>query len=358
MGHAYQAVGWNRQKRNYDLVLAAGVVLFIAAFVGTGFVLYPGSTTETLLIRAFATAAFVLLHIVLSIGPLARLDDRFLPLLYNRRHMGVTVFLLALAHAAFSTIQFHAFGELNPFVSILAGDGTFGEPGLVPFQPFGLAALVILALMAATSHDFWLAQLTAPVWKKLHMLVYPAYGLLVAHVAFGIVQDVESPVPIVLLMAGVTWIVGLHLVAARRETAADRVRSGMDEDGFVDVCPATDIEDGRARIITVSGERVAVFRDGDRFSAVSNVCQHQNGPLGEGRIVDGLVTCPWHGYQYCPLTGKSPDPFTESVPTFDLRLSGDRIQVHSRPNPEGSKAATVTLPAGAHVEHRPEAGDE
>jgi nitrite reductase/ring-hydroxylating ferredoxin subunit len=30
----------------------------------------------------------------------------------------------------------------------------------------------------------------------------------------------------------------------------------------------------------------------------------QNGPLGEGRIVDGCITCPWHGYQYRPDTGR------------------------------------------------------
>lgn len=345
MGHAYTAVGWNRQKRIYDLVLAAGVVLFMGVFIAVGTALYPEATVETLLIRALATAAFAMLHVVLSIGPLARLDERFLPLLYNRRHMGVTVFLLALAHAAFATIQFHSFGDLNPFVSILVGDGTFGEPGLVPFQPFGLAALVILALMAVTSHDFWLAQLTAPVWKKLHMLVYPAYGLLVAHVAFGILQDVESTLPLGLLATGVAWIVGIHLVAAGRELSTDRSRSGMNEDGFVDIGPASGIEDGRARVVTISGERVAVFRHGDRISAISNVCQHQNGPLGEGRIVDGFVTCPWHGYQYCPVTGRSPEPFNESVPTFDVRLNGNRIEVQSRPNPEGTEAATVTLPA-------------
>ncbi|NNF03079.1 MAG: (2Fe-2S)-binding protein, partial [Rhodothermales bacterium] len=62
MGHAYRAVGWNRQKRIYDLVLAAGVVVYILLFVVVGALLYPGSTAETLLIRAFSTAAFLLLH--------------------------------------------------------------------------------------------------------------------------------------------------------------------------------------------------------------------------------------------------------------------------------------------------------
>ena len=54
------------------------------------------ATIETQLIRALGTCALLLLHVILAIGPLARLDRRFLPLLYNRRHLGVTMFLLAL----------------------------------------------------------------------------------------------------------------------------------------------------------------------------------------------------------------------------------------------------------------------
>ena len=65
--------------------------------------------------------------------------------------------------------------------------------GQIPFQPFGLAALIILFLMAATSHDFWLHNLTAPVWKTLHMGVYVAYALIVLHVIFGVLQGETSP---------------------------------------------------------------------------------------------------------------------------------------------------------------------
>jgi nitrite reductase/ring-hydroxylating ferredoxin subunit len=59
---------------------------------------------------------------------------------------------------------------------------------------------------------------------------------------------------------------------------------------------------------------VAIFKYDGKISAISNVCQHQNGPLGEGKIIDGLVTCPWHGFQYCPHDGASPEPFKEKVP--------------------------------------------
>jgi nitrite reductase/ring-hydroxylating ferredoxin subunit len=84
------------------------------------------------------------------------------------------------------------------------------------------------------------------------------------------------------------------------------------------------------------GERVSVFRYDEKISAVSNVCQHQNGPLGEGRIIDGCITCPWHGFQYLPQNGAAPAPFTEKVPTFQVRVIDDRVCVHPQPNIPGT----------------------
>ena len=77
---------------------------------------------------ALGTAALLLLHVILCIGPLCRLDRRFLPLLYNRRHLGVTMFLLALAHGTFSIFQFHALGNLNPLVSLLCQQHELRQP--------------------------------------------------------------------------------------------------------------------------------------------------------------------------------------------------------------------------------------
>ncbi|MDH3255371.1 MAG: ferric reductase-like transmembrane domain-containing protein, partial [Acidobacteriota bacterium] len=272
MSHAYRAVGWNRQKRVYDLALAGGAVLYLGVFVGAGALLRPNATVETLLIRAFGTAAFLLLHIILSIGPLCRLDPRFLPLLYNRRHLGVTMFVLALAHGGFSVVQFHAFGNVNPLVSVLTSNGRWGDLAQFPFQPLGLVALVILFLMAATSHDFWLANLTPPAWKTLHMMVYVAYGLLVLHVALGVLQAERHPLAAGLLAAGLAWVFGVHLLAAWREQSGDRELDGTRAaDGFVEVCLVADIPEKRARVVCLSGERVAVFRYDGKVSAVSNV---------------------------------------------------------------------------------------
>lgn len=333
----YRAISWTPEKKRYDTVLALLVLGYLAAFVGFGAALHPNATIETHLIRGFGTAALLLLHVVLAIGPLCRIDRRFLPLLYNRRHLGVTMFILALAHGVFSIIQFHALGDTNPLVSVLSANRSWRSAAEFPFEILGVAALAILFVMAATSHDFWLRNLTAPVWKRLHMLVYVAYALLIAHVAFGALQSERSPWLGLLLSAGAFTVIGLQLWAAFAEREIDNRRTGPSPDGFVEVCRAIEIPQNRAKIVSLSGERVAVFRYGDCISAVSNVCQHQNGPLGEGRIIDGCITCPWHGYQYRPQDGASPPPFEEKVPTFRVKVADGRVLVDPRPLPAGTR---------------------
>lgn len=344
MGVEYRAVQWNRQKRIYDFVLAGGVGAFLVLFAVLSKILFPLVTDEIMLIRAFGAAGFILLHFILCIGPLCRLDKRFLPLLYNRRHAGVTMCLVSLIHAALVVLTYHAGGDTNPILSIFKGSPITGSIAGVPFQPFGLFALVILLLMAATSHDFWLANLSAPVWKSLHMLVYFAYGLLVLHVAFGVLQAEMNPCYAIGGGAGLAIVLGLHIVAARKELPADLAKdSTAADESFVDVCAVADIPENRARIVCLTGERVAVFKYDGKISAVSNVCQHQNGPLGEGKILNGCITCPWHGYQYIPETGASPPPFVEKVPTFNVRVKKGRVFVHPKPNRPGTRAEPASI---------------
>ena len=88
---------------------------------------------------------------------------------------------------------------------------------------------------------------------------------------------------------------------------------------------------------------MAIFRDGDALSAISNLCAHQNGPLGEGRVIDGCVTCPWHGYQYRLRDGCAPPPFTERLATYRLALDGPPHPARPAPQParHPGRAASV-----------------
>lgn len=335
MSVTYQAIGWNRAKKVYDGVLLSGLTVYLGVFIGVGALVHPNATVETLLIRGMGTAALLLLHVILAIGPLCRLDKRFLPLLYNRRHLGVTMFVLALGHGVFSLIQFHALGDVNPLVSLFTSNTRYGSIADFPFQSLGFFALLILFLMAATSHDFWLNTLSAPVWKRLHMMVYLAYGLLIAHVTLGALQSETSSVLAIVLAVGMTLMIALHLAAGAVEWR---------KDAYVAACEIESIPENRACVVSCGGERVAVFKYGGKISAISNVCQHQNGPLGEGKILDGCITCPWHGYQYLPDTGASPPPFTEKVATYRTKIVGKLVYVDPQPLPPGTRVAPTEIP--------------
>jgi DMSO/TMAO reductase YedYZ heme-binding membrane subunit/nitrite reductase/ring-hydroxylating ferredoxin subunit len=333
-------VKWNRNKRVYDLVVGGGTAAYLAVFLAVGALVRTGEeaiSLPILLIRALGTCALVMLHVVLCVGPLARLDRRFLPLVYNRRHLGVATLLVALGHVVVAVGYYHGFGALNPLVSLLT------IPGPLPFEWLGLAAFAVLFVMAATSHDFWQKTLGPSAWKWLHMLVYPAYALLVLHVLLGALRSESSPLYAVLLGCGFVTVAGLHIAVGLRERRRDRqvlpsipVRLPL-KVAWVDVGSVDEIPEGRAKVVFLPGrERIAVFKYTGCVSAVTNVCAHQRGPLGEGKVVDGCISCPWHGWEYRPGDGCSPPPFQERIATFRVRVEGRRILIDPDPLPPGT----------------------
>lgn len=351
MSVGFQAVQWNTFKRTYDIVLWLGALTLTGAVI-LGSSLNPPQGESfhpvQLVLRAFAVTAFTLLTITLTIGPLARLSDRFKPLLYNRRHLGVTVFIFALLHAALATVWYHGFSDTNPLVSLLATNPDYDRIYGFPFEALGLAALMILFVMAATSHDFWLDILSALVWKFIHMLIYPAYALVVAHVVLGALQDQKSLVLAGFVAAAAAVVAALHVIAGLREASADRTAEREADEGWLDAGDPDDIPDGRAVIVsTPGGERIAVFRDGQTIAALSNVCRHQNGPLGEGHVRDGCAVCPWHGWEYRLTDGRAPAPFTEKLATYPVRLKDGRVQVSETALAPGTYSAPIQLPEGA-----------
>ncbi|MFZ6014136.1 MAG: Rieske 2Fe-2S domain-containing protein [Bacteroidota bacterium] len=337
MSASYQPILWNRQKRMYDLVMAGLIIAYLGMFSALGILFYPDATAETIIIRATGTLAILLLHIILIIGPLARLNRVFLPLLYNRRHLGVTMFFVGAAHGVFSLIQFHALGNVNPLISLFTSNTHFESLTRFPFQVLGFFALVIFFMMAITSHDFWLHTLGPRFWKTLHMLVYVAYVLVILHVFLGILQYENSPVLFVMIIAGMVLVGGLHLATGHKERIADKSEVHPGKGTFVRVCKVNDLVEKRGKVISLKKERIAIFKYDGKISAVSNVCKHQHGPLGEGRIVDGCITCPWHGYQYLPHNGSSPPPFKEKVATYDVKIIGDEVWVNPTAYPDGTE---------------------
>ncbi len=341
---SYRWVQWNTHKKVYDLILALGAMLYVLVFMAVGMLVHQdGNQIDPMIlaIRAFGTLAIVLLHIILCIGPLARLTKLAAPLLYNRRHLGVATFLAALTHAWLATLYYGAFGVRFPVAAIVDGYHSFGSVSGFPFELLGLVALLVLFVMAATSHDFWLSFLGHRAWKSLHMLIYPAYALVLLHVAFGILQAEPSVRYTALVLAGALGVGLLHIIVGLREWRTDANGMALAA-GWSDIGEMESFVLNKGQVVVLAdGERVAVFRHKLGLSAMSNVCAHQGGPLGEGEVIDGCVTCPWHGYQYLPENGQSPPPYTERVPTYELRLEGARVLLRATPNEPGTHVEPV-----------------
>lgn len=70
------------------------------------------------------------------------------------------------------------------------------------------------------------------------------------------------------------------------------------------VAELTELSEETGREFVVNGRIVAVFKTGETVSAMDGICPHAGGPLGEGSVRDGIVTCPWHGWQFHVATGQ------------------------------------------------------
>jgi len=346
MSVKYIPVQWNSNKWKYNAVMLASIFayLWIFIFITPGLMSNEGRiNTQVHNARAFGSCAFLMLSFILCIGPLARLDRRFLPLLYNRRHFGVMTLFVAMTHASYIIDWYFAFSPSNKYEALLFANTSYGQLSGFPFEIFGIFALLCLAILATTSHDFWLKFLTPRIWKRIHYLIYAAYISVVAHVSFGILQDQQNHTFTIIFVVTALLVTVLHIMAALHERKhGDPSASGSDE--WVEVGDISQMREGCAKTIQLTAkERVAVFLHDGQLSAISNACAHQNGPLGEGKIIKCLVTCPWHGFQYDVTNGASPAPFTEKVPTYNLKLEGSSIFVGRNANPPGTYVEPVAV---------------
>lgn len=65
-----------------------------------------------------------------------------------------------------------------------------------------------------------------------------------------------------------------------------------------------DVPPGTGQEFTVGGRIVALFNVAGQFHAIDGICAHQGGPLAKGKLTEGVVTCPWHGWQFQVATGE------------------------------------------------------
>jgi thiamine pyrophosphate-dependent acetolactate synthase large subunit-like protein/nitrite reductase/ring-hydroxylating ferredoxin subunit len=115
-----------------------------------------------------------------------------------------------------------------------------------------------------------------------------------------------------------------------------------DTDGLVwhKVAEVGALGDGRVTTVTAGRASLALTRCNDRYGALDNHCPHQGGPLGEGSIEKGWLRCPWHGYDYDPISGTPPPGFTDGPQSHPVEVRADGVYVALPP--ERARARTVS----------------
>lgn len=89
---------------------------------------------------------------------------------------------------------------------------------------------------------------------------------------------------------------------------------------------ANDLPEGRVMTVWAGHKGICLTHYEGQFSALDNSCPHQGGPLGEGSIENGLLRCPWHGWDYDPCSGKAPG-FDDGVSTYSCKVEDHAVFV-------------------------------
>ncbi len=98
---------------------------------------------------------------------------------------------------------------------------------------------------------------------------------------------------------------------------------------FVTVARVGEIPAGEGRSYEVGQRIVAVFNQGDTYTAIDDICPHAGASLSGGYVENGAVMCPWHAWKFCTREGTWLDNPKSSIrqDCFDVRVVGDEIQV-------------------------------
>jgi len=87
-----------------------------------------------------------------------------------------------------------------------------------------------------------------------------------------------------------------------------------------------DLAENRVVTVDAGHTQVCLTHVKGTFNALTNKCPHQGGPLGEGSIENGLLRCPWHGWDFDPCGGDS-DGFEDGLKTYDIKIEDDAVYV-------------------------------
>jgi ferredoxin-NADP reductase/nitrite reductase/ring-hydroxylating ferredoxin subunit len=137
-----------------------------------------------------------------------------------------------------------------------------------------------------------------------------------------------------------------------QELKADELSHSAERtaDGFVPVIALSELKAGQGRQVTVDGQELALFLDGNTVHAIDNACPHEGAPLAEGDFADGVVTCPWHAWTFNACSGCSLDPQGHQVRRYPTRVDAGKVFVQMALTSTAAPASQRTAVSNRAVE--------
>jgi 3-phenylpropionate/trans-cinnamate dioxygenase ferredoxin subunit len=97
---------------------------------------------------------------------------------------------------------------------------------------------------------------------------------------------------------------------------------------FLEIAPASELPNGERLFVEIEGKPVVIFNIGGQFFSIADVCSHDDGPVGEGRLEGYNITCPRHGAQFDIRTGKVIQmPAVVDIPAYPVRVVDGMIRL-------------------------------
>jgi nitrite reductase/ring-hydroxylating ferredoxin subunit/uncharacterized membrane protein len=94
------------------------------------------------------------------------------------------------------------------------------------------------------------------------------------------------------------------------------------------VLAESDLAEGEPKPVELGAITALVTKLNGHISAISSTCTHRGGPLDQGTVEDGCVTCPLHGSQFELSDGSVVrGPATVPQPTFDVRVRDGQVEL-------------------------------
>lgn len=98
--------------------------------------------------------------------------------------------------------------------------------------------------------------------------------------------------------------------------------------GFTKLAAKSDLPAAdEAKEFTVGDKVVCVANVAGTITAMDNVCLHRGGPLGQGIVDGGKIVCPWHGWQYDPVTGAASHNAAIKAKVYQIEIEGEDVLV-------------------------------